>query len=209
MNWLRYIWWWIKSFLGGKRIDGKKSKDTLPYKREYCHVNRVPYSSQAEDWQKREGYSQNHPEKQDGKIRYDEVRDIHNWVRFHVKYVPDEQQFDERDWWAVSDLVLARMKGDCEDQAIARWRIMREQGFPDDAIGIGVCWGHAFAVLHYCEDDFYVLDNGFLTNEIVKASELFPVEREIESLGVKRIIKIVPWGGLNLYDAWLYKGAWT
>lgn len=80
---------------------------------------------------------------------------------------------------------------------MARWRMMRDAGFPDDNIGMVVVSGHMFACLHISDKDFYVLDNGYITYKTALASDIFPFE-------TKDGKELQPIIGFNLFDMWTY-----
>lgn len=46
------------------------------------------------------------------------------------KYVSDEEQFGERDYWQPPDQFETARKGDCEDFAIWTWRQLMHVGYP-------------------------------------------------------------------------------
>ena len=88
----------------------------------------------------------------------------------------------------------------CDGQAVAMWRKMRDAGLGDDRIGmellVGNRQGHMIAFYQPTPEDFYVLDNGYLTLDIVLASELFA-----DSVRCKNMR---PVAGFNLWESWIH-----
>jgi hypothetical protein len=83
--------------------------------------------------------------------------------------------------------------------SIAMWRILYNSGqFEPDTIGLVLVHGHMFCCYHHKDNDFYVLDNGYLSPGTIQlASSLFPVTRKGTLLN--------PLIGFNLDKAWKYK----
>jgi len=127
------------------------------------------------------------------------AKDIRSWVVSNIEWNPDQLIYGREDFWATSDEVLMRKKDDCDGQAVAIWKKMRNAGFNDDKIGMwcltGNDQGHMVAIYQISETDAYVIDNGYLTTEIVLASELFA--DPVRSKGMK------PVAGFNLWDLWI------
>ena len=93
--------------------------------------------------------------------------------------------------------MLAKGCGDCEDQAIVIIRMLADSGLPYKNLGVCIVSGHAFAIVHHKEDDFYILDNGYMTKEVVEASLFFPFEaRNGKALS--------PIAGFNVMNDWRY-----
>jgi len=107
---------------------------------------------------------------------YTRMKEAHYWVNKNIAWDTDQRVYGRRDYWATSDQVLARGKDDCDGQAVAIWRKMRDAGLPDLDIGmiilVGGSQGHMVAG-YFLDTDFYVLDNGYMTRSILMASELF------------------------------------
>ncbi len=55
-----------------------------------------------------------------------------SWMSRNITSVPDKVEY-----WQTSCETLERRKGDCEDQAILLWRLLREKGFSREANRIG------------------------------------------------------------------------
>jgi len=123
-----------------------------------------------------------------------ELQEIRYWVVTHIKYVKDAVNYDKKEYWAAIDEVIMRGTGDCEDQAFVMYKMMLEAGFPRDKVGIVCVKGHAFACYHFIKDDFYILDNGYLTSRVVKASKYF-----------KDNEKVRPIVGFNISNQWSYR----
>ena len=118
-----------------------------------------------------------------------------NWtVNKQIKYTSDESTWEISDYWQTSEQTNEKGTGDCEDQAILKYRRMRNSGIPDDKIGIILISGHAFAaLLDPNNNDFYILDNGHLTYFVKRASDVLPyLDEEVKC-------------AFNLFDVWGYK----
>ena len=81
------------------------------------------------------------------------------WMARNISYVPDISF----DYWQTSCETLERKEGDCEDQAILLWRLLREQGFSDKVNKLGCLKnvdkskkGHVIGILHL--DEIYALN---------------------------------------------------
>jgi len=168
---------------------------------------RLPFhnynASKIYDWQKREQRvfydGQSRVDIYDPDVVYDTILSIHKWTFDNIKYVKDIVNYEKKEHWATTDMILKSGIGDCEDQAFIRYRKMWEAGFPRDKIGIVCTNGHAFACYHFSEDDFYILDNGLLTSKIEKASEFFKRLYDAEDGEIWPIV------GFNQTDKWSYK----
>lgn len=127
-----------------------------------------------EDWQDREieclGYPDYYEDK-DFVIDFDLMIWIKNQVVKSIEYKPDVTNY-----WQISCETEIRGQGDCEDIAIMIWKGLRDAGFPDNIIGIGIAKNdrgqcHAFAIVYYTEKDFYILDSNFWY-EAIKSDQL-------------------------------------
>jgi len=127
------------------------------------------------------------------------VRNILKKVQRKMEFVKDIQNYGLSDYWATSDEVLNTFRDDCDGFAVAMWAYLRHNAFPENNIGMVYVYGHMFACWYESGggDDFWVLDNGFLTRSMVKASKFFPVERRGEVLE--------PVYGFNMRNWWKYK----
>ena len=149
------------------------------------------------DWQTRQkkelGIMENQQSTTIGKIGIEKAKKIHKWVRNNIRYVSDQSQYGKADYWETAKEVLNKNQADCEGLSILRWKMLRDAGFPEDKIGIALTKNHAFCVIQDTEDDFRVLDNGYLSHIIIRASKLFPTKNSI------------PLVGFNLFDIWSYQ----
>lgn len=119
-------------------------------------------------------------------------------VQKRIDYISDIEQYKRINHYPTSKQVWTTDKDDCDGQAIAVWKALELQEFPADEIGMGVVDGHMFAVWHDPEliNDFWVLDNGFLSRKMVKASKLFPCKYRGRPLE--------PLYGFNVNSWWSY-----
>lgn len=58
------------------------------------------------------------------------VFDVNNYVNKRVRYVADERNYKQKDYWATPLETLKSRKGDCEDYAIAKYYLLKELGIP-------------------------------------------------------------------------------
>lgn len=126
----------------------------------------------------------------------DEAQEILQGAQQRIKYVKDKE-----DYWPTSYEVVMSLADDCDGFAIYVWSMLRTSGFPPDSIGMVYVPGdpgHMCACIHETENDFWILDNGYLTKEIKKAREVFPVKRNGVILN--------PRFGFNLEKSWRYRG---
>lgn len=103
------------------------------------------------------------------------LREIRLETLIEIEYQKDEVTYNENEYWATYPQILRKAKGDCEDQAFVMMRRLLQAGAPMDKIGCAAVHykgqGHVFCIYHYAENDFYILDNGFVADGLVKASE--------------------------------------
>lgn len=126
------------------------------------------------------------------------ARSILRKVQRKMDFVSDKENYGVNDYWATADEVLNVLRDDCDGFAVAVWAYLRYNAFVEADIGMVYVYGHMFACWHEeGDEDFWVLDNGFLTHSMVKASKFFPVERKGEVLE--------PIYGFNMKNWWNYK----
>ena len=93
--------------------------------------------------------------------RMHDLEQVNKDVNHSVQYVTDMQDYGQQEYWAV-----AGTKGDCEDYALKKLKLLRDRGFPKENLNIAVCImeGEGHAVLVASFDDNHsdlVLDNNF------------------------------------------------
>lgn len=127
------------------------------------------------------------------------ARSILKKVQRKMEFVRDIQNYGISDYWATADEVLNTYRDDCDGFAVAIWAYLRHHAYPEEDIGMVYVHGHMFACWHENgnNDDCWVLDNGFMTRGMVKASKFFPIERKGEILE--------PVYGFNAKSWWNYK----
>ena len=182
---------YIKNFK--RKFEDHTSYEKIP---EYDGIFRRTISN----WQRRESESLNNPTKSSGDLPAgwkNKAKQIHRDMLKNMEYVSDTHLYGKCEYWATSKEILKYMKGDCEDQAIYVLRELRDAGFPDNKIGVVIVKEHAFACIHITNNDFWLLDNGYISRQIIKASEIFPVK--IKGTELKPVC------GFNLFDIWTYK----
>ena len=186
-SWIRTmrfrLFWWIRSLL----------RDPVYFSR-YMRKN-TEYDHLIANWQKRELlYPELGPR---GYFDLERAKAIHKKLLKEFTYVKDEVQFGKKEYWATSKETALTLKGDCEDFAILLMRRLWEAGFSVENLCVVIVDGHAFCGLYPEPSDFIVLDNGYITNNAVAASKLFPVR-----IGGR---KLVPICGFNAYNKWAYE----
>lgn len=175
---------WLKNFF--------LKKETLSFERNF-QTNHLVHRK-IKDWQNREAPIWEGYKDIPLNIGLASVKELHKNLLYHFSV--EQDVFG--DYWKTSKESMDDMTGDCEDFAILLWSILRRNGFDIKTIGMVIIPRHCFAFYqpYWLEDDFYVLDNGFITKEIVKASELFPIKQGNEIL--------LPVLGFNLEEWWTY-----
>lgn len=119
-------------------------------------------------------------------------------VQQKMEFVRDIENYGMNDYWATADEVLSTYRDDCDGHSVAVWAYLRYNAFSENTIGMVYVHGHMFACWYEKEgDDFWVLDNGFMTRRMVKASKFFPIERKGKILE--------PVYGFNNKNWWKYK----
>ncbi|MCD6262298.1 MAG: hypothetical protein J7J52_04680 [Deltaproteobacteria bacterium] len=101
-------------------------------------------------------------------------------------------QKEKKDVWNTSQKTEMLERGDCEDQAIYIMSLLRDQCTDWKCLGVGIVKGHAFAMVKIGEDDFWIIDNGYLSYSIEKASRLLLCRN------------LQPICGFNLFEKWSY-----
>jgi len=86
------------------------------------------------------------------------ISKINSDVNDSVQYVTDMQQYGLEEYWAV-----AGKRGDCEDYALKKLKLLRDAGFPKQDLNLAVCeisgQGHCVLVVRFDDHDDMVLDN--------------------------------------------------
>lgn len=149
------------------------------------------------DWQRRERDELGYVNKQEGRVDMEMAKNLHKRMLKEIKYISDKENYGKSEFWATSKEVAERMQDDCDGQAVYMWRLLRDAGFPDDRIGMCHVDRHLFCIIIIDDKDFWLLDNGAISRQIVKASETFPCTVQ----GVLR----KPIYGFNLFDYWVYE----
>lgn len=127
------------------------------------------------------------------------ARSILKKVQRKMHFVRDIENYGMSDYWATAEEVLSTHRDDCDGFAVALWAYLTNYNFSEMDIGMVYVHGHMFACWHEDgnDDDFWVLDNGFMTTSMVKASKFFPIKRKDNLLE--------PIYGFNAKRWWDYK----
>ena len=112
---------------------------------------------------------------------------INSDVNASVSYKTDLEQYSKPEYW-----VEAGTFGDCEDYALLKRELLKEQGFDEDKIHIATCWinvkaintGHCVLIVETDKGQF-VLDNNLKD----------PVPLNFEAVDYKYIWNIIERGG--------------
>ncbi|UCG11620.1 MAG: transglutaminase-like cysteine peptidase [Deltaproteobacteria bacterium] len=112
---------------------------------------------------------------------------------------------DDVDYTQTSCEANESQKGDCEDFGALAYRLLSEAGYPESKIGMvllvdfgnhdpvtGSYFGHTVPVVYIDDFDFWILDNGFLTFVVSRASEFLESSR------------LSLYCGYNLTEYWIY-----
>ncbi len=173
-------------------VFGRKTNRIGYAKQENLSLQATAYLYRIYDWQRRESRKPwiRTQEKAPTNIKQTATK-IRNQVLKEIKYKPDKENFDKKEYWATTRETLSRGVGDCEDQAFVIYRRLYEAGFNHSQLGVCLIEGHVFAIFYYKEDDFYILDNGYMTYAVVEASRFYWSKGK-------------PICGFNLYKIWSY-----
>ncbi len=116
-----------------------------------------------------------------------------SWMSKNITPTPDDE-----DYWQTSCETMERGKGDCEDQAILLWRLLREKGFPDDVNRIG--W-----LAHKDDRPSHIIAIIYFPNEILAVDPTFSYQKISE---LDLYLQDRPFYTLifefNLYSIWKY-----
>lgn len=97
-----------------------------------------------------------------GYCRYcDRTTEVNDYVNTHVKYTTDWDNNHKYDYWASANETLDSGKGDCEDYAIAKYFLLRKDGYEASRLKITVVMDTLNMEMHtvLIVDDTRVLDN--------------------------------------------------
>ena len=89
---------------------------------------------------------------------------VNAWVNNNIAYVEDAQLWGSPDYWATASETMKRARGDCEDLAIVKMKILERAGFRREDMFLTVARDlyrnadHAFLVVKL-NGQFHVLDN--------------------------------------------------
>ena len=187
----------------GQRSGTRRQRPGIRKKTSYERgTRRTGYERKILNWQAREMTSLGMQEIktfQEGAYDFDKIRKAHDWVLRNIKWNSDQVVYGRTDFWAISDRVIKLKTDDCDGQAVAMWRKMLDAGLPGLEIGMAILIGNGQGHMtgsYQIDDDFWVLDNGYMTSQIVKASELFANKKRCK--GMK------PVAGFNLHQFWSY-----
>ncbi len=182
---------WLKKLIGYKNTK---------FERQFTYL---PYVIKISIWQKKERECYIPVVFEDGyKKPKGSCKKAIKYIQNEIEYISDYQQYG-RDHWPTTVDVFSTMKDDCDGQAIAAWCLLNRSNFPPNEIGMcfarGIDKAHMFAVWHdpKLKNDFWVLDNGYITRTMKKASKLFPFKKGNNMY--------MPIFGFNLNTTWIYK----
>jgi len=118
---------------------------------------------------------------------YSIVESINREVNESVQYKTDLEQYGKPEFWKEAGAF-----GDCEDYALLKRALLKEQGFDELCIHIATCWinvkaddtGHCVLIVETDKGQF-ILDNNLKD----------PVPLNFETLGYKYIWNVIERGG--------------
>lgn len=91
--------------------------------------------------------------------RWQQLRSVNYRANRDIEYVTDQDLYKTPEYWEYP-----KGKGDCEDIALAKNKMLRDLGWPKETLDIAICKvdgaGHAVLIAHTSGGD-YVLDNRF------------------------------------------------
>lgn len=64
------------------------------------------------------------------------IRDINDFVNSNIEYGLDEDIYGKNDYWATPDETLSLKKGDCEDIAILKYKLLLNAGIPESSMNL-------------------------------------------------------------------------
>jgi predicted transglutaminase-like cysteine proteinase len=89
---------------------------------------------------------------------------VNAWVNNNIRYTEDAQLWGSTDYWATASETLLRARGDCEDLAIVKMKLLERAGISRDDMYLTVARDlyrnadHAFLVVKL-DGRYFVLDN--------------------------------------------------
>jgi hypothetical protein len=188
--WLKILW--------AKFMWLFKDKQNTNFK--FLSTYQTAYGDRVKDWQQRQQHQRQYTEHNDLPFK-DSKSKLQTVLLDMHKNVYYRKEPKGNDKWQVYQETELKGTGDCEDQAIYIMMKLREAGYSDSQIFVSLIEGHAFACVYTdtSKEDFYILDNGFLTVAIVKASELFPKNGKmpITAFNLFHCWRILAWTGRN------------
>jgi predicted transglutaminase-like cysteine proteinase len=93
----------------------------------------------------------------------DNLQAVNYKVNSECTYQPDTEHYGKSDFWSL----VVDGKGDCEDYALTKRKLLLDQGIPHEKIRIALCWvetGEYHCVLVVTDDEAdcdWVLDNRY------------------------------------------------
>ena len=63
-----------------------------------------------------------------------QIRQINDFFNRNIRYMTDQQLWNQNDYWATPLETLGKGAGDCEDYAIAKYASLRKLGIPDSRL---------------------------------------------------------------------------
>lgn len=117
---------------------------------------------------------------------------INAWVNNNINYVEDSRLWGSADYWATASETLARARGDCEDLAIVKMKLLERAGIRPEDMYLTVARDlyrnadHAFLVVKL-DGRYFVLDNA--------VDRILPADQD---LGYRPILSF------SAYRSWLH-----
>lgn len=130
----------------------------------------VPYFQQIINWQVRQGYVKTVVTQQVIDKKF--LRKVSLYYNQHIAY-----SYELNDFWPDSNAARASKKGDCDDQAIAKYGYLIESGADINKTFLVVVHDNSNLMNHmvcaYYEDpdNPWILDNGFMGQAFFKSNK--------------------------------------
>ena len=63
---------------------------------------------------------------------------VNGWVNRNVQFVDDRVQYGKADFWSKASSTIVRKKGDCEDIAILKLKLLEAAGVPSSSLYLSI-----------------------------------------------------------------------
>jgi predicted transglutaminase-like cysteine proteinase len=92
---------------------------------------------------------------------------------YNIEYIEDKKQYKKNDHWPTYKQVVLTRKDDCDGQAIYKFMECYYNNIDKEHLYLTVIRGHMFLSIYDSTiNDYWVLDNGYITRKIEPLSNL-------------------------------------